>query len=71
MTVAEAVLRSALERRETRGAHVRDDYPAADDVLAMSNVVVRGVPGALRATHEPRAKEPENLRELTLQAAQA
>ena len=69
--VAEAVLRSALERRETRGAHVRDDYPAADDVLALNNVVVRGVPGALRAVREPRAQAPANLLELTLEAAEA
>jgi fumarate reductase flavoprotein subunit len=31
LDVAEAVVRSALERRESRGAHTRTDHPARDD----------------------------------------
>jgi len=31
LDVAEAVVRSALERRESRGAHTRRDHPARDD----------------------------------------
>ena len=27
LTIAEAITRSALERRESRGGHFRDDYP--------------------------------------------
>ena len=30
LTVAEAVLRTALERTESRGAHYRTDYPETD-----------------------------------------
>ncbi|HKT09961.1 MAG TPA: fumarate reductase/succinate dehydrogenase flavoprotein subunit, partial [Gemmatimonadaceae bacterium] len=30
LTVAEAITRSALERRESRGGHFRDDYPSKD-----------------------------------------
>jgi succinate dehydrogenase / fumarate reductase flavoprotein subunit len=30
LTIAECVTRAALERKESRGGHTRDDYPGAD-----------------------------------------
>ena len=67
----EAVLRSAIERRETRGAHVRDDYPAADASLARANVVIRGKAGSLEPVVMPRAEPPEELRSLAMEGAEA
>jgi succinate dehydrogenase flavoprotein subunit len=36
LTVAEATLRCAIERRETRGAHIRADFPDLDPALQMN-----------------------------------
>src|SRR5213078_1218585 len=41
LTVSEAITRSALERRESRGGHFRDDHPDKDPAYAKFNIVVR------------------------------
>jgi succinate dehydrogenase / fumarate reductase flavoprotein subunit len=41
LTVSEAITRSAIERRESRGGHFRQDFPARDPAFGTVNVVVR------------------------------
>jgi succinate dehydrogenase / fumarate reductase flavoprotein subunit len=60
---AEALLRSALERKESRGAHARSDYPEIDDRLASVNFVVEKTPDGMRVRPEQRAPMPEYLTE--------
>jgi succinate dehydrogenase / fumarate reductase flavoprotein subunit len=60
LTAAEATLRAALERRETRGSHIRSDYPLLDDRLRV-NLTVTYDRGRLELTPEPVPPVPEHL----------
>jgi succinate dehydrogenase / fumarate reductase flavoprotein subunit len=54
LTVAEAITRAALERRESRGAHFREDYPDKDPEAGRFNVTVRrGADGGMRIERRP------------------
>jgi succinate dehydrogenase / fumarate reductase flavoprotein subunit len=39
--VSEAITRSALERRESRGGHFRGDFPEKDPAFGKVNTIVR------------------------------
>ena len=54
LDVAETILRSAAERRESRGAHQRTDHPERDDERFLRHsVAARGVDGRARVEHRP------------------
>jgi len=60
---AEALLRSALERKESRGAHARSDYPKTDDQLTAVNYIVEKTPEGMKVRAEPRPPMPDYLAE--------
>jgi succinate dehydrogenase / fumarate reductase flavoprotein subunit len=62
LITAEASLRGALERRETRGAHNRSDYPDQDPALRV-NLEVSLEDDALRTTPVPVPEVPDYLLE--------
>ncbi len=64
LTVSEAVTLAALERKESRGAHTRQDYPKPDAHFATVNVVVRQSNGRLTVTQEPLPAMPPELKKL-------
>jgi succinate dehydrogenase / fumarate reductase flavoprotein subunit len=64
LRVTEAVTRSALMRRESRGAHSRIDYPNYDPVWEKQNNVVSKDGEAMRLRQVPVAEIPPDLKEL-------
>jgi fumarate reductase flavoprotein subunit len=54
LDVAEGIVRSALHRRESRGAHQRTDYPARDDKNFLAHsLLVRNPDGTARVEYAP------------------
>ena len=65
LTVSEAITRAALERRESRGGHFRDDYPTKDPAYGTFNVVVRrGAGGEMQIERRPIAPMPAELKQV-------
>jgi len=68
LAVSECITLAARERRESRGAQTRDDYPKTDPELAKVNVVLRKRGDTVSVTQEPLPAWPEELRKLVEEA---
>jgi succinate dehydrogenase / fumarate reductase flavoprotein subunit len=65
LTISEAITRSAIERRESRGGHYRDDYPEKDPAGSGFNIVIRkGPEGDMRLSREPIPPMPAELKRI-------
>jgi succinate dehydrogenase / fumarate reductase flavoprotein subunit len=58
---AEATLRSAIERRESRGAHQRSDYPALDPQKSFNLIISKDLNNGLQVTSRPVPPVPPAL----------
>jgi succinate dehydrogenase / fumarate reductase, flavoprotein subunit len=62
LSFAEAATVAAIERKESRGGHTRDDYPNTDPKFAKTNIVIRRKNGDLTASQEPLPEMPDELK---------
>jgi succinate dehydrogenase / fumarate reductase flavoprotein subunit len=65
LTVSEAIARAALERKESRGAQFREDYPDKDDRFSKVNTMISKAPdGSMQIRLEPLPDIPEYLKQV-------
>ena len=63
LTVSEAITRAALERKESRGAQYREDYPQKDAKFSNVNTIIwRGEDGSMEVRLDPIPPMPEELK---------
>jgi succinate dehydrogenase / fumarate reductase flavoprotein subunit len=65
LTVSEAITRSAMDRKESRGGHFREDFPNKDPQAQKYNTVVwKGKGGAMQVRREPIPEMPAELKQV-------
>lgn len=65
LTVSEAVTKAAIERKESRGAQFREDYPSRSDEYGKFNLVLRpGADGSMNVVRQPLTPLRDDLKQI-------
>ncbi len=65
LTVSNAITLSAIQRKESRGAHFREDYQAKDEAFAKHNTVIKkGSDGEMQVKQKPIPQIPDDLKKV-------
>jgi succinate dehydrogenase / fumarate reductase flavoprotein subunit len=66
LTVSEAIAKAAIERKESRGAQFRDDFPAKNDAeFGKKNTIIsQGSDGSMQFRWEPLPEMPDYLKQV-------
>lgn len=63
LIISEAITRAAIERKESRGGHFREDFPEKNPAAGTFNIVIRkGQDGRMSLSREPIPAMPAELK---------
>lgn len=65
LTVSEAITKAAIERKESRGGHFREDFPNKDEAYGKINFVIKkGADGEMKISREPVKEMRADLKQV-------